>query len=223
MKVNGNPEGISELVNALLEVQREAKNPVATSENPFYRSKYAPLDAILDMLRPLLTKNGLVMAQEVVSESSVEIGVVTYLFHKNGCWLEFGPVTANPQRARVQVGVDENGKPIFETTDEVSVQAIGSTISYLRRYAIMSLFNIAATSEDDDGEAGATERQMSSYGATTVNPKRITYVLQLAEKVGLTREQIDSMVEKKYGLPLEKLNNAQIDALINFLRRPHQA
>lgn len=87
----------------------------------------------------------------------------------------------------------------------------------------MSLFNIAATSEDDDGEAGATERQMSSYGATTVNPKRITYVLQLAEKVGLTREQIDSMVEKKYGLPLEKLNNAQIDALINFLRRPHQA
>ncbi|HQA59177.1 MAG TPA: ERF family protein, partial [Acetivibrio sp.] len=67
MKVNGNTEGISELVKALLAVQHEVKNPIATSENPYFKSKYAPLDQIVDLLRPLLTKNGLVMAQEVLS------------------------------------------------------------------------------------------------------------------------------------------------------------
>jgi len=134
MKVNGNPEGISELVKALLAVQHEVKNPIATSENPYFKSKYAPLDQIVDLLRPLLTKNGLVMAQEVLSNSSQEISIVTYLFHTNGCWLEFGPVTANPQRTRVQVGVDEERKPIYETTDEVSVQTIGSTTRWARKH-----------------------------------------------------------------------------------------
>jgi len=56
MKVNGNPEGISELIKALLAVQHEVKNPIATSENPYFKSKYAPLDQIVDLLRPLLTK-----------------------------------------------------------------------------------------------------------------------------------------------------------------------
>ncbi|HPU70251.1 MAG TPA: ERF family protein [Coprothermobacter proteolyticus] len=222
MKVNGNTEGISELIKALLAVQHEVKNPIATSENPYFKSKYAPLDQIVDLLRPLLTKNGLVMAQEVLSNSSQEISIVTYLFHTNGCWLEFGPVTANPQRTRVQVGVDEERKPIYETTDEVSVQTIGSTISYLRRYALLSLFNMAATSEDDDAESTMPEHQTGSNALLTANPKRISFVLTLAKEVGLNEEQIRTMVEKKYNVPLDKLNNEQVDALINYLRSKKQ-
>jgi hypothetical protein len=162
------------------------------------------------------------MAQEVLSNSSQEISIVTYLFHTNGCWLEFGPVTANPQRTRVQVGVDEERKPIYETTNEVSVQTIGSTISYLRRYALLSLFNMAATSEDDDAESTMPEHQTGSNALLTANPKRISFVLTLAKEVGLNEEQIRTMVEKKYNVPLDKLNNEQVDALINYLRSKKQ-
>jgi len=131
-------------------------------------------------------------------------------------------VTANPQRTRVQVGVDEERKPIYETTDEVSVQTIGSTISYLRRYALLSLFNMAATSEDDDAESTMPEHQTVSNALLIANPKRISFVLTLAKEVGLNEEQIRTMVEKKYNVPLEKLNNEQVDALINYLRSKKQ-
>ena len=47
---------MKEVISALLEVQKEIKNLPATEDNPFYRSKYVPLNDILDFIRPMLVK-----------------------------------------------------------------------------------------------------------------------------------------------------------------------
>ncbi|MBC7129036.1 MAG: ERF family protein, partial [Thermoplasmatales archaeon] len=60
-------ENKKNLVRALLEVQNEIKNPKSSEINPYYRSKYAPLPDILNLVRPLLNKHGLVIYQDVGS------------------------------------------------------------------------------------------------------------------------------------------------------------
>jgi carbamate kinase len=86
----------------------------------------------------------------------------------------------------------------------------------------LSLFNMAATSEDDDVESTMPEHQIGSNALLTANPKRISFVLTLAKEVGLNEEQIRTMVEKKYNVALDKLNNGQIGALINLSRSKKQ-
>ena len=92
-----------------------------------YSFSYAPLDVILDVVRKPLADNGLALVQLLDGGA-----LLTLLLHESGAVLE-------------------GRTPIPETAD---VQAFGSAITYLRRYAIQSLLGIAAE-EDDDGNRGA--------------------------------------------------------------------
>ena len=52
-------ESIKEIATALCKFQAEVKNPSNSAVNPFFKSKYAPLNEILNDVRPLLAKHGL--------------------------------------------------------------------------------------------------------------------------------------------------------------------
>ncbi|MBC7318137.1 ERF family protein [Candidatus Bipolaricaulota bacterium] len=128
-------ENKKNLVKALLEVQKEIENPKNTEINPYYRSKYAPLPDILNLVRPLLAKNGLVLYQDVGSTKDGAVCVRTHLIHESGESLSTSPLYMKPEARH-----KEKGKP--------TPQAIGSAITYARRYQILALLGIA--SEDDD-------------------------------------------------------------------------
>lgn len=106
-------------------VTRSKTVTVTTKTGGSYKFSYAPLDAILDAVRKPLSDNGLALAQLLDNGS-----LVTMLLHESGAVLEGR--TALPQTG--------------------DVQALGSAITYLRRYAIQALLGIAAE-EDDDGNA----------------------------------------------------------------------
>jgi len=125
-------ENRKNLVKALLEVQKEIENPKNTEINPYYRSKYAPLPDILNLVRPLLAKNGLVLYQDVGSTEDGAVCVRTHLIHESGESLSTSPLYMKPEH--------KERKP--------TPQAIGSAITYARRYQILALLGIA--SEDDD-------------------------------------------------------------------------
>ena len=91
-----------------------------------YTFSYAPLDTILNSVREPLAKNGLAIAQ-LLDDGHL----VTMLLHESGANL--------------------TGRTTLP--DSPDIQAFGSTITYLRRYAIQSLLGIAAE-EDDDGNRG---------------------------------------------------------------------
>jgi hypothetical protein len=117
---------------ALLKVQEEIKNPENSANNPFAKSKYAPLNEILNMVRPLFNKNGLILIQNTGTTTEGAY-VQTVIAHKDGEVLEFDKLCLKDARM---------SNP---------VQAMGSAITYGRRYQLTSILGIAGE-EDTDGE-----------------------------------------------------------------------
>lgn len=126
-------EQINELAAALSKAQGEIEGAHKDSANPFFKSKYADLASIWEACRGPLSKNGLAVVQLPRLDGNFVV-METRLLHSSGQWIE-GELAA--------------------TAKDDGPQAVGSTCTYLRRYALQSVIGVAP--EDDDGEA-ATDR-----------------------------------------------------------------
>lgn len=133
------------LAKALINVQKNLKPVPRTQVNPFAGTKYASLDDIMTVLRPLLAENGLALVQDPVTkkeEDSVSIGINTLLIHSSGEQMSFGPLFM-----------------ILEKGAKMNMaQSAGSVITYAKRYAISAIFGIV-TDDDTDG----VQRSQQSY------------------------------------------------------------
>jgi len=131
-------ESIEALAGALAKAQSEIEDAVKDAKNPHLKNRYASLTSVLASVRPALSRHGLAVTQWP-SHDGEEVEVVTVLVHASGEWMR-GRCSAPYQAGRGQS----------------SVQAVGSAITYLRRYSLMALVGIAP--EDDDGNAAAGRR-----------------------------------------------------------------
>jgi len=122
---------INELAAALAKAQGEMDLAGKTSDNPFFKSKYAKLDAIQRASRPALTKHGLSVVQSKAIEEGKEL-LVTTLLHSSGQWIK-SVSTIKP--------------------DKAGVQELGKYISYLLRYDYASVTGTIVCDDvlDDDG------------------------------------------------------------------------
>lgn len=120
-------EKIGALGEALAKAQAEVEGASKDSANPHFRSKYASLAAVIDACRAALSKNSIAVVQAPSAKGS-EVTVSTILMHASGEWIE-ASLTASARDA--------------------SPQSVGSAVTYLRRYGLMSMVGIAP--EDDDG------------------------------------------------------------------------
>jgi hypothetical protein len=99
------------------------------------RGKYAPLDAVLEMVRPILNECGLVLTQPTYVDGETMF-VRTAIVHRatgesHDCSYPAGPVTLQHQQ-------------------------LGAGTTYARRYSLLSILAVFPENEDDDGErAGA--------------------------------------------------------------------
>lgn len=132
---------IHEIAAALAKAQGQMEGAVKDAANPFFKSKYADLASVWDACRKPLTDNGLAVVQSP-SADGLRVSVDTLLTHTSGQWM----------RGTVSV-----------TAKEDSPQAVGSCITYLRRYALQSFAGVAP--EDDDAEAaeGRSRTQSRAY------------------------------------------------------------
>lgn len=118
-----------EIIKALFSVSRELKNPLATADNPFYKSKYVPLSDLLEHIKPSLEKNNLFISQSPGTRDGFLV-VTTTLFHISGDYIQ--------TETAVNMGQD--------------AQKTGGSITYARRYAISAIFSLG-TEMDDDGNS----------------------------------------------------------------------
>lgn len=117
------------IYEALLAVQKEIE-PISKSEtNPFFKSKYFDINALLGALKPVLNKHGLVITQG--------------LGHVNG-------TPALVTTVRTDKEKEDYYLPLPQTAD---AQKFGAMITYMRRFAYQSLFSLEA--EDDDGNTAS--------------------------------------------------------------------
>lgn len=127
-------ESLKNLGPALLKAQTLMGAAVKGSSNPYFKSKYADLGAVLEACKDLLNTNGVVILQPV-NRDALGTFVETTLLHA------------------------ESGEFISSVTPVVFVkegdpQAQGSAITYARRYGLQSLLSMPA--EDDDAEKAMT-------------------------------------------------------------------
>lgn len=100
-----------------------------------YSYSYASLPYILDKVKPVLALNGWAVAQDVTTADNGWPQVWTRFYHITGAVKTFGPL-AMP-----------GGN---------NAQAIGSAITYARRYALVAALGLAPDG-DDDGQAATAE------------------------------------------------------------------
>jgi len=131
-------ESIKNLAIALSKFQSEVENPKNTADNPFYRSKYAPLQDVLNTVRPLLSKHGLSVVQSPAGDGEL-ISITTLLLHESGEWIEFDPLVLKAEK--------------------VTPQGAGSMITYGRRYALSAVLGISSE-DDDDGNSLEDNKQL---------------------------------------------------------------
>lgn len=136
-------ETIGKLAEALAKAQGEIKSAVKGKENPFFKSTYADLAAVMEACRAALSKNNIAVTQTTDFEPALPgsipavIWIVTTLMHSSGEWI-IGKYLLNPIKN--------------------DPQSVGSAMTYGRRYALAAMVGVVAENEDDDGE-GAHGRE----------------------------------------------------------------
>jgi hypothetical protein len=120
---------MKQIATALLKAQSEMSNPKKGATNPFFKSKYADLNAIREAVIPVLNANGISVLQPIVHLDSKNF-VKTILLHESG------------------ESIESVTEIIYNKLNDA--QAQGSGISYARRYALQSFVCVGA--DDDDGQ-----------------------------------------------------------------------
>ena len=134
-------ESIKNLTAALAKAQSALSNAKNTADNPFYKSRYAPLGDVLDLIRPVLAKNDLSVVQYPSSQDGKAVSIHTMLIHASGEYIDFDPLTL--------------------TAEKITPQGAGAAITYGRRDTVSGIFNIA--SEDDDDGNGLESKKPVTY------------------------------------------------------------
>jgi len=125
--------GHSTIHEAMFAAQMEFPLVKKTDKNPFFKSTYAGLPSVLEVVLPILHSHELYIVQSPISEES-RVGVRTTIAHISGESIT-GEFTM--------------------TLAKNDPQGAGSAITYARRYALVSMLGLNVD-EDDDGNAAST-------------------------------------------------------------------
>ena len=150
-------ESITHLAAALALAQAEMPVAVFDATNPFLKSKYASLGAVIQASRPILAKHKLSLMQFPISGGSATgqgtgdyVGVESVLTHESGEFVS----------ERVVI-------PLTEEKGKTRVQCAGSTLTYLRRYSWASILGMYS---DEDGDGASALQAFPSKAAPVLPP-----------------------------------------------------
>jgi len=130
---------IDKLAPAILAAKKEMTNAIKDARNPFFKSKFADLNAVREASEPALAKHGISVLQPMVQKEGKSY-VRTTLLHESGQYM----------CSDTEVVCAKQNDP----------QAYGSAVSYARRYGLQAFVSLGA--DDDDGEASMGRGKSSS-------------------------------------------------------------
>ena len=192
-------ESISELSKALAKFQEEVKQPLKDKNNPFFKSKYVPLENVVEAITDVAPKNGLSFVQWALNDENGRVGVATMLMHESGEWIEFDAVHMK--------------------ADKETAQGAGALITYLKRYSLSAVFGITSDQDDDGNGASGNKAPKSATQAEIgnlkkeifafsklmtekgkdVKPEQVEQTLNIIDYAKLTSEDVKSAINKLKG------------------------
>lgn len=157
---------MKQIATALLKAQSEMSNPKKGATNPFFKSKYADLNAVREATIPILNANGITVLQPIVHVDGKNF-VKTILLHESGEQLE----------SLTEI--------IYSKTNDA--QAQGSGISYARRYSLQSFVCVGA--DDDDGNNAVKPKPQATTEVLSKAKLAGYSIEQVRQKYTVTTEQ----------------------------------
>lgn len=130
---------MKQIAQSLLEAQKKIRNAQKDAKNPHFRSDYATLESVIGAVKEIANEQGILIIQGTGRD---ELGdyVNTTLVH-------------------AESGESISSK-LYLHLDKPTMQAVGSAVSYGRRYILSSLFCITQ-SDDDANEASKKPQQVT--------------------------------------------------------------
>jgi len=152
------------------------------------QSTYALWEDINDAIKPVLSKHGFALSFRTGQEEG-RITVTGVLSHREG----------HSEETTMHLPIDTSGS-------KNSVQAVGSSISYGKRYTASALLNITSRGEDDDGKAAG--------GVAPISEEQVKDLQDLIIEVGADPKKFLAYlkVESLAALPADQYQRA-VDAL----------
>ena len=181
-------ESITKLSVALVKAQAEMQGAKKGKSNPFFKSKYADLVAVMEATKEALHNNGLAIVQFPIAGDKM-CGVETMMIHESGEYI---------------------GHECLLACSKQDPQAYGSAITYARRYSWQAICGIP--SEDDDGNH-ATHGNKPQNNDELFNLYDNAWGLFESKKEALTEEQRNWCIKMLNQKTTESLN-----AVINGIK-----
>jgi hypothetical protein len=171
-------ESIVKLSKALVKMQSEMGAASKSSDNPFFKSKYADLASVKEATRLPLLNNGLTITQFVGEYVAGVMSLETIILHESGEYMS--------RVASIPIA-------------KADCHAATAGVTYLRRTSIAAVCNLMQ--EDDDGNAAADPKKrgkgahsplMGSLEELTagelVTAKAVAIGMDEAHKIGNVKE-----------------------------------
>lgn len=129
---------------------------------------HATLDHIEELISPILSKHGLTYSWTPVQGEGGMISVTCTLTH----------VLGHSEAVTLKSSPDQSG-------NKNNIQAVGSTVTYLSRYTLLSVTGLSTGDLDDDGEAAGDEHP--NNGLINANQKQVLIDLMQASGADTVR------------------------------------
>ena len=152
---------------------------------------HASLGNVTDKINTALAEHGLSAAWKTKQEQT-GVTVTCTITHKMG-YSENTSLTA---------GADNTGS-------KNSIQALGSTISYLQRYTILSLTGLATHDQDNDANTAAI---------TYINDKQVSEITDMVNALEFSKKQTDLFFKYVGATDVENIPTANFYKAKSFLQ-----
>lgn len=191
-------ESITKINKALVEFHKQVKQPMKDAKNPFFKSKYVPLENVVEAIDEVAPSLGLSFTQWASNDANGRVGVSTMLLHESGEYIEYDPV--------------------YMKADKETAQGAGALISYLKRYSLSAVFGITSDQDDDGNHASGVnnkpqqtqtkQKSQPVQKATKEQKEELTRAIELF--IGVAVENGKS---EQYKPQITKLQNVNVDEL----------
>lgn len=172
---------------AKAEIPRIVKNRVVdfTSQRGRTNYRHEDLGEIAKVVDPILGRHGLSYRFETTTEAKL-VRVACIVSHRDG----------HSVRNELVAGHDESG-------NKNSIQAIGSTITYLQRYTLKAALGLAASNDDDGGKADQHQNSL-------ITPDQVEIIRLLIDQTKTDPAKFCEAfrIDEITDLPLVRLNEA---------------
>ncbi|QQV87999.1 recombinase [Staphylococcus phage PMBT9] len=174
-------ESVVEINKAMVAFRKQVKQPLKDKNNPFFKSKYVPLENVVEAIDEAATPHGLSYTQWALNDKDGRVGVATMLMHESGEYIEYDPV--------------------FMNAEKNTPQGAGSLISYLKRYSLSAIFGITSD-QDDDGNAASGKQSKSGPKASSKTVGALKQeVLNFVELMkSLNKDVTQKQAEQTFGI-----------------------